>query len=418
MARIPRTRYPLNIESSYAKNINQLVNELDSLVLYEFDKIVAPEIDKKRLISDDSLNDSILNFIKNAIAKIKGLFLGALSSRNATKSATKFANSLSSVSKSNMNAQFTSKGINPINSEPWLKSYLASKVAENVSYITNIRDDYSSKIEQIIYRGVTNGQSSAEMREELIKQTGMARKKADFIARDQTGSMLGQMTAKRHQEAGIKAFRWSDSGDSKVRDSHRERDGKIYYYAENPLLPGEEYNCRCVEEPVFDDELAQIEAEQALNELTENEEYAINTYISSEAYRINDKLRNDYDLDEKDSKLLKELDSALSKMDKFEGDLNRSYNFRSQDDLISFVNSLEIGKRKTFDEYISTSIDIYDSNNQLLLIIKNAKNGRNISHINENELEVLYERGSEFIVKERYRLETGVLVIELEEFHD
>ncbi|MEG3016619.1 MAG: phage head morphogenesis protein, partial [Carnobacterium sp.] len=73
MARIPRTRYPLNIEKSYAKNINQLVNELDSLVLYEFDKIVAPEIDKERLISDDLLNDSILDFIKNAIVKIKGL---------------------------------------------------------------------------------------------------------------------------------------------------------------------------------------------------------------------------------------------------------------------------------------------------------------------------------------------------------
>ena len=418
MARIPRTRYPLNIEKGYAKNINKLVSELDSLILYEFDKIISPLIDDERMTKDSIISDSFFDVAKKAIEKIKFLSLGAFNSNDINKVSTKYISSLNSANKSNLNSQLKTKGVNPLDSEPWLKEYSNSKIAENASYITNIRDEYSSKIEQIIYRGVTNGQSSAEMREELINQSGIARKKADFIARDQTGSILGQMTAKRHEKSGIRAFRWSDSGDSKVRDSHHERDGKIYYYADNPLLPGEEYNCRCVAEPIFDDELAQIEAEQALNELTENEEYAINSYISSEAYRINDKLRNDYDLDEKDSKLLKELDSALSKMDKFEGDLNRSYTFRSQEDLINFVNPLRIGETRRFKEYMSTSIDVYDPGNQLLLIIRNAKKGRNISQINENELEVLYERGATFIVIERYRLETGVLVIELEEFHD
>lgn len=64
--------------------------------------------------------------------------------------------------------------------------------------------------------------------------------------------------AQRHIDAGITAFRWSDSDDAAVRPSHRERNGIIFFYADDPLLPGEEMDCRCVAEPVFDDELHRL----------------------------------------------------------------------------------------------------------------------------------------------------------------
>lgn len=57
----------------------------------------------------------------------------------------------------------------------------------------------------------------------------MSSDKAAFIARDQTGTILGQMNSERQKRAGFQAFRWSDSGDERVRDSHRERNGKIYF---------------------------------------------------------------------------------------------------------------------------------------------------------------------------------------------
>lgn len=44
--------------------------------------------------------------------------------------------------------------------------------------------------------------------------------------------------------------------------------------------------------------------------LTEGEERAINQYISSDAYKINEKLRNNLPLDDNDRTLIKNLDRA------------------------------------------------------------------------------------------------------------
>ncbi len=46
------------------------------------------------------------------------------------------------------------------------------------------------KFEQVIYRGITEGKSSNEIREELVHQAGMSSDKAAFIARDQTGTIF------------------------------------------------------------------------------------------------------------------------------------------------------------------------------------------------------------------------------------
>ncbi|PZL78237.1 phage head morphogenesis protein [Enterococcus plantarum] len=251
-----KTRYPLKMEQSYGRNISNLINEIGQIALNEFDQSLAADIDKDLLKKDDRfIQDGLLDVANKLIKKVKVLSLGALGNSDANKISSKYLNGISTFSKTNVNSQLSAKGINPVEKESWLKEYMNSKIAENVSYITNIRDEYTTKFEQIIYRGVTSGQSSKEMRDELVNLVGMSEDRAQFIARDQTGSILGQLNAKRHQRAGLIAFIWSDSGDERVRQSHHERNGKIYYYADDPLLPGTDYGCRCVAEPLDDDEI-------------------------------------------------------------------------------------------------------------------------------------------------------------------
>lgn len=252
----PKTRYPIRLEKSYADNICRLIDELNETTLYEFDKYLATNIDKEQ-VKVDSLfvHDGIFDMAKRILNKVKVLFFGMAAKKTIEKIATRHIRSTSEFSKANVNIQLSVRGINPVESEKWLKEYTQSKIAENVSYITNIRDDYSLKIEQVIYRGITDGQSSAEIRDELVKVSGLSKERAAFIARDQTGTILGQLNAKRHQRAGLIAFLWSDSGDERVRDSHHKRHGKIYYYADEPLLPGEDYGCRCVAEPLDEEEI-------------------------------------------------------------------------------------------------------------------------------------------------------------------
>lgn len=408
----PKTRYPIRLERSYGNNLAKSIVQIGEVALYEFDKMLAKDIDKDSFKKDQQfIQDGLLDVAKRLIKKVKIITLGGLGNSDAKKSATKYLNGVSSFNKANVNSQLSAKGINPLESELWLKSYVNTKIAENVSYITNIRDEYTTKFEQIIYRGVTSGQSSKEMRNELVNLLRVSEERARFIARDQTGTILGQLNAKRQQKAGFPAFRWSDSGDEKVRASHSERNGKIYYYADNPLLPGEDYGCRCVAEPVDEEEL---ETEKHEFGLTPNEEHAMKKYVSSDAYIINDKLRNGYELNQNDKDFINRLDIALEKLPKYKGDLTRSYEFRSFEDAAKFANSFKIGDEKEFKEYFSTTSSIYNEQDQVRFVIINTKKGLDLGSFNHNEREILFKRDSKFRVVDRY-LTDGKPYIVMEE---
>lgn len=58
----PKTRYPLRLEESYAKNIQKAVKEIEKVSLYEFDKYLAPMIDDKNIVNDSNLiNDGLFD---------------------------------------------------------------------------------------------------------------------------------------------------------------------------------------------------------------------------------------------------------------------------------------------------------------------------------------------------------------------
>lgn len=134
--------------------------------------------------------------------------------------------------------------------------------------------------------------------------------------------------------------------------------------------------------------------------LTDDEAHAINQYFSFESYLVNDKLRNGLELSELERMMVSNLDSALEKIPKYEGDLSRSLYFGDDEMVSEFLSQFIVGKDVTFLEYISTtnSPELHNPDGEVQIFIRNAKNGRNLSGINERESEVLYERGSKFDV--------------------
>jgi len=257
MARMaPPTRFPDAVAVSYYREIKRLVDELGKLTLRVFDKQIKEQI--KLYQRNDSAfykTDGPLDVIQQAIDLIKALSLGIFSSSKVQEIATRFLNSLNQYSENIARNQGKIKGIDPTQYEPWIDEYMRASITENVSYISSIRDEFFPKIEAIIYQGVKNGQSIKAIRNQLVERIGMTQNRAKFIAVDQTGSIFGQMTAKRHQEMGVEKFKWSTSHDERVRKSHRALDGKVFPYSDPPAegLPGTPFRCRCVAIPVFDD---------------------------------------------------------------------------------------------------------------------------------------------------------------------
>jgi SPP1 gp7 family putative phage head morphogenesis protein len=239
------------------RQLLNMVNQLGKVTLQMFDDQIKTQIKQYRARQDatEYKIDAPLDVIRTAIEIIKGLSLGIFSNSDVQSVASRFVRSVNEQSKANAKAQGAIHHVDPTQSEPWLDEFMRSSIAENVSYISSLRDEYFPKIESIIYQGVKKGQSLGNIRQELNERIGMTRNRAQFIAVDQTGTIFGQMTAKRHQAMGVSKFEWVDAGDNRVRPKHRDLNGHTFSYDHPPSegLPGEPYRCRCVAIPIFDE---------------------------------------------------------------------------------------------------------------------------------------------------------------------
>ena len=149
--------------------------------------------------------------------------------------------------------------------------------------------------------------------------------------------------------------------------------------------------------------------------LSYDESKALIDYISSESYIVNDKLRKGLNLTTEELELCKNLDSALGKMPKYNGNLSRSVLFYSDDELETFAKRFHLNREISFKEYISTTrgTEIYNPEGQVQIFISNATKGHDISMINGVEQEDLYDRNTLFyVVNKVYRKGKWYILLE------
>lgn len=129
-------------------------------------------------------------------------------------------------------------------------------VSKNLTRIRSLSDKLVGEVETIVIDAWDRGLSEAEVAAEIEKRLGVAESYARFLARDQMGSLYTQVTRSRHEELGVRIFRWWTENDGRVRPSHALKHEKIFPYTGSrapSLMPGDEYGCRCWEEPMFDE---------------------------------------------------------------------------------------------------------------------------------------------------------------------
>lgn len=94
---------------------------------------------------------------------------------------------------------------------------------------------------------------------------GVSVNKAKFLARQETALFMSKFNEQRVKEAGVRSYQWSTSHDVRVRDEHKDLDGKIFFFDQPPIVdqrtgrranPGEDFNCRCVPIPILKEPLA------------------------------------------------------------------------------------------------------------------------------------------------------------------
>lgn len=133
--------------------------------------------------------------------------------------------------------------------------------------------------------------------------------------------------------------------------------------------------------------------------LSNDEQYAINQYISSESYKINEILRNNLKFDNTQENIIKHLDEALKKCNDYNGTIVRVLDIRSSKKLKEFIDMNKLNKPIMFNEYLSfSSKSDYNENANVIIYTVSGK-AKDLRNFNPDEAEILYPRNSKFIVE-------------------
>lgn len=136
---------------------------------------------------------------------------------------------------------------------------------EQVELIKSIPLRAAERAQKLAMEAVINGTRASEVADMLQKATSVSESDAIRIARTEVARATASFNQARSQQAGSSGYRWRNSGDGAVRDSHKmwkgkKLEGQYFRWDSPPTLddgtighPGTFVNCRCYAESEFDE---------------------------------------------------------------------------------------------------------------------------------------------------------------------
>ena len=265
-----KSKYIPQIPQSAEREYIRVVNEYMRLLKQEIEKAI-PEIkdsykgnrdaDIKEGIRADSFTDLMLK-INEIFARIESQLVKKVSGYGLRKKLENLATLNRKLTvKEWKKAIRSTLGID-IREDYYLGDFyneqLQDWAKQNVDLISTIPNDSLAKMREIVYNGYISGKTTTRMLKEIQRAYKVSLKHARLIARDQTAKLNGQIQRHQQIDAGITEYIWCTCGDERVRESHRALNGKKFSWDNPPLNsdgrachPGEDYQCRCIGRPVF-----------------------------------------------------------------------------------------------------------------------------------------------------------------------
>jgi hypothetical protein len=136
-------------------------------------------------------------------------------------------------------------------------------IKANVELIKSIPAECLTQVQGITMRAVQEGRQLSVMTDELVKQFGVTRRRAEFISLDQNNKATAAINRVRQIELGLFQAQWLHSGGgreprpSHVAFSEGRLGGPLYDVRKGAfidgewILPGTKPRCRCVSRAVL-----------------------------------------------------------------------------------------------------------------------------------------------------------------------
>ena len=259
--KIPVWLYPFPVETKYSNELVWYVDQIGQVI----EKTVNPHIQslieqRNQMIPEAAHTDDWSDDAERLMGTVRLGLKDIPFEKGSVSAAT--ANSTNAWNDKEWRKILTSTfGVDVFQREPWLNEELSSFAKENVALITKMEQDLLSDVDSTLQRMVKQGESSGAIAKELEKRTNVSKSRARLIARDQVGKLNGHLTELRQTNIGIEKYKWITAGDERVRDSHKRKNGKTFKWSKPPAdtgHPGQDIQCRCYGEPIFDDIIAEI----------------------------------------------------------------------------------------------------------------------------------------------------------------
>ena len=150
-----------------------------------------------------------------------------------------------------------------LNLSPGEQQLLNLWASEGAQYIGNAGRQMMRELPLIVKKNTESGGRWETMAKEIQKKLDINRKRARFIAKDQTSNLNGRITKHLHEKAGVKEYVWRSTGSAHVRPEHQIANGNVFSWA-GPGAPGAGYGrsahpsqgigCECTAEPIVPDD--------------------------------------------------------------------------------------------------------------------------------------------------------------------
>lgn len=257
--------YNAGLEHRYARSLAGLVDKMvratESAITELFEAPVAQEYfamdasvaSQARIVTNQLMDRFAQLFSKEGPTLANGMVDNA----NATSSSSLHT----SLRELTDTIQFSTSFITPA-----MQEVMAASVAENVALIKSIQQQYHTQVQGAVMRSISaGGNGLQDLVPELQKLGGISQRRARRIAQDQTKKVYNNLNFSRMQAIGVTHYEWLHSaGDKEPRPLHVSYNGKIFSFAEPPVIqyahgslplvhgkPGDLINCTCKAIPVI-----------------------------------------------------------------------------------------------------------------------------------------------------------------------
>ena len=255
MAKLLRPQRPnAGLRKEYERKLLKLLDEMQQSVEYWL--LTAYRQNAGRIAQDAAPPSQVpASWMAWALKRLQRRWLRRWRDR-ADRIAKWFVTRSQSISQAQSIAAMKAAGFTvQIHPSRVLNDTVKALIAENVSLIRSIPQQFFQQVESLVQRSIIQGRDVASLRDELQGRFGVTRNRAKLIARDQSNKAFQAIKRAENQQLGIKEGIWVHvPGTKSSRKTHMRMNGKRFKLNEGlydsdvkrKVLPGELVACNCV----------------------------------------------------------------------------------------------------------------------------------------------------------------------------